>query len=401
MSHRQSGQVSAPDSLINTSAITQRPVLDETFSSWDALAIASSRPYCAPGWMLPWWDHVRPEGSTLRSVTVRKESELIGLAPLCLTRDRWGIVTGHLLGHDTSSYSEPLAVRGREREVAAAVTSSLRGRAERVDVLSLTGIPHDSPWPRLLQETWPGPRPRLSLVSTMQAPFVDVPPGGFDEWFSGRSRNFRQQARGRKREFLRRGGRFIRAESASEMLSGLRDLERLHLARWSGRGGSQALVPGVIDMLLQASGVLGSDRMQIFTAEVDDGAVAAALFLSAGHEMHYWVGGFDEAWSSLSLSVLLLVEAVQHAANTGYRRVSLGPGAQPYKYRLATGEERLDWIDLLPVSQRYPYVRLVQFPRRLYRLAARRTPPNVKERVRSAASALLGRPRSAVEASED
>ena len=400
MPHRASGRVSA-DSLINTSVIEQRPLLGETLSSWDALAIASSRPYCAPGWMLPWWDHLRPEGSSLRSITVRKGSEFIGQLPLCLSRDRWGIVSGHLLGHDTSSYSEPLAVVGRERQVAATVTSTLSGRGERVDVLSLTGIPHDSPWPRLLQEAWPGPRPRLSLVSTMQAPFVDVPPGGFDEWFSGRSRNFRQQARSRTREFLRRGGRFVRAASAGEMLSGLRDLERLHLVRWSVRGGSQALVPGVIQMLTQACGELGPDRIHIWTAEVSGGAVAAALFVSAGQQMHYWLGGFDEAWASLSLSVLLLVEAVRYAAEMGYGRVSLGPGAQPYKYRLATGEERLDWVDLLPVNMRTPYVSIVQSPRRLYRLAARRTPPSVKERVRSAAERLLGQPRSAVEKSVD
>jgi CelD/BcsL family acetyltransferase involved in cellulose biosynthesis len=225
----------------------------------------------------------------------------------------------------------------------------------------------------------------------MQAPFVDVPSGGFEEWFSGRSRNFRQQARSRSRQFIRRGGRFTRAESASAMLSGLHELERLHLGRWSSRGGSQALVPGIIQMLTQACGELGPDRIQIWTAEVDAGAVAAALLVSAGQEMHYWLGGFDEAWAPLSPSVLLLVEAVRHAAEMGCSRVSLGPGAQPYKYRLATGEERLDWIDLLPVTPRYPYVRLVQAPRRLYRLAARRTPSVVKERLRSASGRLLRR----------
>lgn len=401
MRRSASSQSNAPDSLVYASINGQRSVLGEESTSWDALAVASSRPYCAPGWVLPWWDHLRPEGSTLRSVTVRQGSELIGHMPLCLSKDRWGIVTGHVLGHDTASYSEPLALAGRQRQVAAAVASLLSGRGERIDVLSLTGIPHDSPWPQFLQETWPGPRPKLSLVSTMQAPFVDVPPGGFDEWFSGRSRNFRQQARSRRREFLRRGGRFTRAETADEILSGLRNLERLHLGRWSARGGSQALVPGVIQMLTQVSNELGPDRIHIWTAEVDGTAVAAALLVSAGKEMHYWLGGFDEAWASLSLSVLLLVEAVRHAAEREYGRVSLGPGAQPYKYRLATGEERLDWIDLLPVGRRYPYVRLIQSPSRLYHLAVRRTPPHVKQRFRSAARRLFDRPSSEIGKGED
>jgi CelD/BcsL family acetyltransferase involved in cellulose biosynthesis len=231
----------------------------------------------------------------------------------------------------------------------------------------------------------------------MQAPFAALPSSGFDGWFSGRSRNFRQQARSRKREFVRRGGQFCKAESAAEMLSGLRDFERLHLSRWADRGGSQALVQGVMPMLTQASGELGRDRMHLWTAKVDGVAVAAALFVSAGDEMHFWLGGFDEAWAPLSLSILLLVEAVQYAAERGYRRVSFGPGAQDYKYRLATGAEQLDWLDLIPVNRRYPYVRLVQSPRRLYQLAARRTPPNVKNRLKSVAGRLLDRPHSTVE----
>ena len=389
-------RLSRPDPVINRSVIEQRLALDETASAWDALAVASSRPYCAPGWMLPWWDHVRPQGSTLRTVTVGEGANLIGLVSLCLIRDRWGIVSGHVFGRGVASYSEPLAAEGRQRQLASALALSLSNGSSRVDVLSLGGIPHGSPWPRLLQESWPGPRPRISLVSTMQAPFVDLPKGGFDEWFRSRSRNFRQQARSRRREFLRRGGRFSRAESGSAMLSGLRDLERLHLSRWSTRGGSQALVPGITQMLAQASGELGPERMQVWTADVDGRVVAAALFVCAGQEMHYWLGGFEDEWAPLSLSVLLLVEAVQHAAGAGYRRVSFGPGAQAYKYRLATGEERLDWIDLVPVTRRYPYVRLVQSPRRLYRLAARRTPPSVKQGVRSVAGGLVDRVHSVV-----
>jgi hypothetical protein len=181
------------------------------------------------------------------------------------------------------------------------------------------------------------------------------------------------------------------------MLSGLRDFERLHLGRWADRGGSRALVQGVMPMLTQAIGELGQDRLHLWSAQVDGVAVAAALFVSAGSEMHFWLGGFDEAWAPLSLSILLLIEALQHAAETGYSRVSFGPGAQEYKYRLATGAEQLDWIDVLPVNRRYPYVRLVQSPRRLYQLAARRTPPDVKDRVKSVTRRLLDHPQSAVE----
>jgi hypothetical protein len=62
--------------------------------------------------------------------------------------------------------------------------------------------------------------------------------------------------------------------------------------------------------------------------------------------------------------------------------VSLGPGEGAYKYRFATGEDVLDWVDMVPRGRRYPYVRLCQSPYRLYRFAANRTPPAVKRRLK-------------------
>jgi hypothetical protein len=64
----------------------------------------------------------------------------------------------------------------------------------------------------------------------MQAPFADVPSSGFDEWFSSRSSNFRQQARSRRREFLRRGlPRPFPLSSPEERGVGRRDLDVLGL----------------------------------------------------------------------------------------------------------------------------------------------------------------------------
>jgi CelD/BcsL family acetyltransferase involved in cellulose biosynthesis len=359
-------------------------------ASWDGLTRTAGRPYCAPGWALPWWGHARPAAADIRAVAVSEGRDLVGFAPFSVTGDRWGITTWRGLGADVASYSEPLAEPHRRREVATALTAALSADSSPVDVLSLSGIPHDSPWPRLLQETWPGPRPRLALVTAMPAPFVEVPPGGFDEWFAGRSRNFRQQIRRRRREFLRRGGVFRRAGSTDDLVTGLQEFERLHAHRWATRGGSRALTAPVAAMLHQSAGMLGPDRMQLWTAELDGHGAGSALFVAAGDEVHYWLGGFDDTSADLSPSLLLLVEAVRHAAASGYRRVSLGPGARPYKSRLATGEDRLVWLDLLPVTRRYPGVRLRQAPYRLHRFAVNRTPPEVKRRLRAATTRVRG-----------
>jgi CelD/BcsL family acetyltransferase involved in cellulose biosynthesis len=377
--------------VLSASEVIVDPMdLDQEWAAWDALAMEASRPYCAPGWAIPWWASARPAASDFRAVAVRDGTALAGLAPFYLTRDRFRITTWHLLADVVSSYVEPLARPDALEQVAAAIAAGLARADQNVDVVSLAAVPRTSPWLRLLYESWPNRRPRMSIVRSMRAPYVDVADGGYDKWWASRSRNFRQQMSRRRKEFVRLGGQFRLATSRDEVSSALAEFERLHRQRWEQRGGSQALTAPVAEMLRRACEVLPPDRLQVWTAAVDGASVGAALFVAAGAEMHYWLGGFDEDWSRCSPSLLLLVEAVRHATGAGYRRVVLGPGAGAYKYRLATGEEVLDWVDLLPHGKRYSYVRLCQSPYRLYRLASNHTPPEVKQRMWASVATLRG-----------
>jgi CelD/BcsL family acetyltransferase involved in cellulose biosynthesis len=179
-----------------------------------------------------------------------------------------------------------------------------------------------------------------------------------------------------------------RATTRDEIDAALDDFVRLHLERWQQRGGSDALTPGVVAMLRGAGRLLDPARLQVWTADVAGKAIGSAVIVAAGGEMHSWLGGFDERWARCSPSLVIAVETIRHAAEAGYRRLSLGPGTSAWKYRLATGDETLESVDLLPIGPRFPYVRLRQSPYRLYRLAADRTPPAVKQRIRASAGLL-------------
>jgi CelD/BcsL family acetyltransferase involved in cellulose biosynthesis len=375
-----------PSPGLRSRVLTDGPALERERAGWDALAVAAGRPYSAPGWALPWWRSARPPGSELVVVAVHHGATLVGLAPCYVGRTGTGLTTARLLADVDASYCEPLSTADRRRDVATALSAALAARD--VDVLSLVDIPADSPWPELLRDTWPGLRPHVAAVSSVGAPCVDLPPGGPEEWFEGRSRNFRQQVRRRRREFERRGGRLDVARTQDEVLAGLRALVRLHHGRWDGRGGSQALHGSMPGALERAAGELRPDRLQVWTATADGDTVAAALFVAAGDELHYWLGGFDEAWAPLSPSLLLLVQAVLQAPGSGCRRISLGPGVQPYKGRMATGEDELVRVDLLPRTRRYPYVRLRQAPYRLRRVVANHASPETRQRLRQAAARL-------------
>ena len=89
-----------------------------------------------------------------------------------------------------------------------------------------------------------------------------------------------------RRRLEEAGGRFSVAapENAERMLSAFL---RLHEARWSTRGGSNALMPGLPDMLREVAGeLLPSGRLRIYTIEAEDEPVCVLIQLAAG-----WRGG--------------------------------------------------------------------------------------------------------------
>lgn len=373
---------------LTTEIITDAAALAGEWAAWDALAVRAGRPYCAPGWAMSWWEAARPAGAELRAIAVREHGELVGMAPFVLTRDRFGITTWRILADLSASYAEPVCDPDRRAEVAAAIGRALRQADRPVDVLSLTKVPSDGGWAALLRERWPGRRPVLAPVRTSEAPCVDLPAGGYDGWLAGLSGKARKNVRAAQREFARSGGTVRRATTAEEAAKALDDFIRLHLSRWHDRGGSEALSPAMLAVLRDAVNRLDPDRLQVWTADVGGEAAAGAVLLAAGGEMHSWLSGFDDRFARSSPSLVITVETIRHAAETGCRRLSLGPGVSPYKTRLATGSEPLHTVDLLPVGPRLPYVGLCQSPYRVYRLASNRTSPAVKQRLRASADRL-------------
>lgn len=368
--------------------LTDLASVERERAGWDALAAAAGRPYCAPGWMLPWWSVARPAHAELRAVAVRDASGLIGFAPFYLTRDRLGITTWRPLADVSASYAEPLCAPQRRAEVAEAIAGALRRADRPVDVLALTKASADAGWAGLLAERWPGRRPTVAPVRSGQAPYVELTADGYDGWLAGLSGKSRKNVRAAQREFARCGGTFRRADTPGEVARALDDFVRLHLSRWDGRGGSEALPPAMVAMLREAGRQLDPARLQVWTADVGGEAVGSAVIVAAGAEMHSWLSGFDDRFARASPSLVLTVETIRYAATAGYRRLSLGPGTSAYKERLATGSEALESVELVPFGRRFPYVRLCRSPYRFYRLAARSTSPAMKQRLRGWAQPL-------------
>jgi CelD/BcsL family acetyltransferase involved in cellulose biosynthesis len=185
-----------------------------------------------------------------------------------------------------------------------------------------------------------------------------------------------------RRKLAEDGGVFRLATSPQEIERDLVHLERLHNARWDWRGGSSALPPGALQMLTDAGRALGSERFQLISLEIDGRVINSQLFLTAGNEMSYWNGGFDEEFASYKPSLAGLVEAIGIALERGCTRFDLGPGAQEYKNRFTDGGDELVWQSLIPRGPRYGLARGLYAPAQLRYEAGQRMSPAHREKLK-------------------
>jgi CelD/BcsL family acetyltransferase involved in cellulose biosynthesis len=370
--------------MLRHEILTDPVELQEVGSQWDSLAVACARPFCAPAWMLAWWRHVAPADAKLRTIVVLEGDELVGIAPFFALSDRIGLVRYRMLGSRTSARLEPLARRGAERLVAEAVAVALVRASPNPGVIVFEGIPTTSVWPELLGDLWPGQsRPYRRRAYPTLAPVLGLGGRTFDEWYESRPSHFRQEVRRRRRRLDEQGAVFSMAQTKEEVTASLESFSLLHHQRWEGRGGSAVLSPQVEAMLRDAGRHLVDEgRLRLWSIEIDGAVISSQLFVAAGGEVAYWLGGFDRRYARLGPSIQGVLQAVRDAWKRADVRLDLGAGPQDYKYSFADGQDVLEWVTLAPRTRRYPLTRLQLVPNHLRETVSKRLSPESREKLR-------------------
>lgn len=354
-------------------------------AGWDALAVEAGLPYCSPDWMLSWWEKAAPEGSELRVAIATEGDELLGIAPFFLKHRKGDLATFRLLGSGKSMPIEPLAKKGLEPQLASAFAGLLWDSWPRPDVITFEGVSVGSPWPELFRSEWPSsPEPWRYTDVSRPSPAVNIANKTFEEWFSSKTKNFRQQMRRSQRQLEKKGAVSRLITDPDELGSKLESFAGLHHQRWDERGGSHALNQNVEAMLREAGRrMIGSGRFQLWTIEVEGRDISSHLFVRAGGELAYWLGGFDSAWASQHPSMVSILDAIEHGFETGVKRVNLGAGGRPYKYRFSDEADTLDWVTLAPRKGRYPITRLQLLPRQVGRAMSNHMSPATRSKLKS------------------
>ena len=362
--------------------VTRPEELAPHLEAWDALAAAAGRPFCAPAWMLAWWQEGRSGDARLRVVlALGADDELVGVGPFFAQVGPLRLAEYRLLGAGFCHRIGPLARAGHERAVAQAIATGLADATPIPASIVFEGIDSGDPWPELFADGWPrGRRPRLRTDVTMDAPSIELD-ADYDGWMARRERKFRKEARRVTRRLEEEGvsGRLTDEDDA------IAALLRLHHARWERRGGSS--VGGEAQRVVSAAArMLGDERrLAIALLEGPDGPIAAELVLRAGDAVVFWTGGFDPAWAKHAPGTQAMLLALQAAADGGVRVADLGGGAHEYKWRMSDGNRPLAWRTLFPAGRRYPLIRLRLAPKHLRygaRALARRLPEERQAQLR-------------------
>jgi len=368
---------------------------------WDELSQAASNPATSPGWILPWLRHVAVADISPRVIAVRDRGVLVGVVPLYVSQGRGGVAEYRLMASDFGVCLDPLALPGREWDVAAELARILPDCRPRPDIVAFGPMCVASHWPAALKASWPGRVPALVRHHDVQgAPVIVLRDGSFESWFGSLSSKMRNNLRRSERQFERAGGS-SRWTTAETLRADAEAFARLHTSRWRGRGWSRlselgSRLPDWIEDV--GRDLIDEGRFRMCVLEVEGSPICVDFHVLAGDELSTVNVGWDARYAKLAPPRLAALRLVEGACRWGCRRLRLGCGDHEHKLSLANGNDPVDCSMVIPPSPRLPHAYLSALPvlahEHARELAARSVPQQWVGTIRSLAPGARARRRS-------
>lgn len=157
------------------------PVTETVEREWDALADATgASPFLRPGYMAIWRRAFAPAAPPPSVVTVRRGDDLVAALPVA--RD------GGRIGPPGNFETVACGIVAEDDDARVALVEALLGLGARRVCLDHVDI--DGPTHAVLARTAEASGHRIARRATLRSPVTDTH-GGWDAYWSGRSRNLR------------------------------------------------------------------------------------------------------------------------------------------------------------------------------------------------------------------
>jgi CelD/BcsL family acetyltransferase involved in cellulose biosynthesis len=296
---------------------------------WLALWCEDSRatPFQSPHWNLAWWQHLNP-GGTLAVVTLRRRSELVGLAPWWLSGE--AEAGRRLLAFLGTGVSDYLDVLRREHDNIRWPPHAVARMLRELDwdECDLNELRRDSP----LIEHGASEFPELSEESSV-CPVLQLP-----DTCASVDRAVSRGAARALRYYRRRLTRMHQFEietadrlNVDYMLS---ELFRLHREVWSARGQSGVLCgKEIADFHHEAaSGLLRDGVLRLYLLRIDGRSAAVFYGFCSHRRTYYYLGGFSAEFARLNPGTIAIGHAIEQAINERSLEFNFLRGSEQYKY---------------------------------------------------------------------
>ena len=321
------------------------------------------------------WQQWFGTGKTPYLLCVFASHKLVGL--LALVREQqMGMRRFSMLGSGFggADYLDILALPGAEKQVAEIIRKQWVAVAD-FDLLELDGLAADSSTVTLL-----GTRQNHGFTCPVTAryhcPQIQLQP----DWpavlkRSRRADNFKR----RLRQLSARDGfaHHVRTKPADALPAFERFL-RLHDARWSATGGSEMtgherLTSFHCDLVVRfaEAGLLRFDELWV------EGECRASIYgLEHGGQYYFYNSGYDQAWRSASVGLVLLGLSIKAAVERGIEVYDFLRGTEEYKYDWAGTTRETVLLRIAPKRPRATMLLAYEQARETLRQGMRESLPN-------------------------
>jgi CelD/BcsL family acetyltransferase involved in cellulose biosynthesis len=311
--------------------------------------------FLSPEWLIPWWEHFG-DGRQPSCIALFEQDRLVGFLPLFSEPVRVAGVRARRVaflgdGATGCDYLDVLAAPGREAEVRSAALGALGELAW--DVCDLDGLWRDSPTALHLAQLFPNGRAVRSPAAGLGGPSAEVVRdarlrfvcphiplvGSYQEYLQGLGR--RENLRRREKWLFRQPGVSIEvARSPEEARVAVERFLELHRARWAVEGGSDGLADARHEAFHRAAVDQLAQRgwLRLYTLFAARRPVASVYGVVHAGKFLYYQSGYDPAWASKSVGLVLLARTLQDAYGEGLCEFDFLRGDEAYKAQWARAE---------------------------------------------------------------
>ncbi|HEY0961584.1 MAG TPA: GNAT family N-acetyltransferase [Pseudomonadales bacterium] len=308
-------------------------------------------------WLYTWWKHLRGN-RRLHIVTVRQEGRLVALAPLALRPRQWKrFVPFEMLeflgcGNVGSDYLSVIVRHGFEETAMPALVACLRegGHVLELSHVDRTSAQMNAAASELSAQGW-----RQQCATIERCPYITLKGHTWDSYLGALGRthrtNFRRKVKKLNQLYTLR---IDEARTDAERRAALDVLVNLHLKRRREVGGSDALhTPELIAFHEEATAIaLQRGWLKLYVMWLDDAPAAAMYGFQYGKTFNFYQSGFDSAYATYSVGLVMTGLAVQTAIERGIEDFDFLHGEEPYKYLWASAERELLRFHFFPPHAR-------------------------------------------------